>query len=70
VSVLEPTKLDPDEATTTGSFSNYAFNIAYSFIFTPAEYPALGELKHALNRRNLELHDGIRQFFDDAAKGR
>jgi hypothetical protein len=70
VSMLEPQRLDPDQAMTSGSVGNYAFNLSYSFVFTPAEYPALGEMKRTLNRRYLDLHDGVQQFFADAAKGR
>jgi hypothetical protein len=61
---------DPDEASSNLGTGGVAFQIAYFSYFSPAEYPALGALKRAYNRKLLELHDGVRTFFEEAGKGR
>jgi hypothetical protein len=61
---------DPDEGSSITGTGGAAFSLALFTYFSPQEYPALGVLKGAYNKKLLELHDGVQQFFADAAKGR
>ena len=61
---------DPDEGSSIMGTGGAAFSLALFTYFSPQEYPALGVLKGAYNKKLLELHDGVQGFFAEAAKGR